>query len=258
VTALEVDKVDRYLARLGIEGRPAPTIANLRLLQRAHLRRIPFENASILRGEPLPIDVPSLAEKILDRGRGGFCYELNGLFAALLESLGFDVKLRGSRVFIDGDSLGPPLDHLCLEVTIDGEPWLADVGFGYSFLEPLRFRTGIEQEDPMGRFRLVDAPDGAIDVEWLHRGGRWRGHYRIDPGTHDLADFAAMCEYQRTSPDSHFHTGWALSRATDLGFVTITGRQYVASERGEVVEKRTIDDDAELARLVDRWVGLSL
>jgi len=256
VSGLPPADVDRYLARLGIAERPAPTIEGLRTLHRAHLRAIPFENASILRGESIPLDLASLVDKILVRGRGGFCYELNGLFAALLEDLGFEVKLRGARTYSGEDGLGPPLDHLCLEVPIDGQTWLADVGFGYSFLEPLRWTIDLEQDDPSGRFRLTALPNGDVDVAWLHRDGAWRGHYRIEPGEHRLPDFEAMCEFQRTSTEAPFLSGWMCSRATETGFVSILYRQLIVSDRGAVVERREVTDDAELAALVARWFGV--
>ena len=256
--ALSGSDVDRYLGRLG-ELRPAaPTIESLRRLQRAHLQAVPFENASVLRGEPIPLDLPALVEKVLDRGRGGFCYELNGLFAALLEALGYTVLRRSARVFGEGTAVGPPFDHLCLEVPIAGARWLADVGFGYSFLEPLRLEVGPEQDDPAGHFRLVPAPapGGATDVEWLHADGAWRGHYRIEPGVFQLTDFEPACEALRTSPDSSFARGWLLARATADGYVSISGRQLHLSRGREVVERRTVEDDAELAALVSRWFGL--
>lgn len=231
-------------------------MSTLRHLHRSHLRAIPFENASVLRGEPIPLDLASLADKILARGRGGFCYELNGLFAALLEALGFSVRRRAARVFDGPVDVGPPLDHLCLEVEVDGSTWVADVGFGFSFLEPLRWTTMVEQDDPSGRFRLLERPNGDIDVELQHRDGSWRGHYRIEPGVHDLRDFESMCDYQRTSPNSSFLRGWICARATERGFVSLNDRKLSIGVGAEVVDSHVIDDDIELAEVLDRWFGI--
>jgi len=246
--------VDRYLDRIGVARPARPTPEALFELQRAHLRAIPFENASILRGEPIPLDLPALVSKVLDRGRGGFCYELNGLFAALLEALGYTVLRRSARVFAGDSGIGPPFDHLCLDVPLHGERYLADVGFGYSFLEPLRFVDGAEQDDPTAPFRLIERPDldGAVDVEQRHADGTWRGQYRIEPGVFELADFEPMCEFQRTSPEASFIHGWILSRATKDGFVSIHYRKFMVSH-GRSVDTRIVDDDAELAELVARW-----
>lgn len=257
VTDLSAADVSRYLERLGTQRPLAPTAEALRTLQRAHLRAIPFENASVLRGESIGLDLPSLVAKVLHRGRGGFCYELNGLFAALLESLGFTVLRHSARVFQASGVVGPPFDHLCLEVPLDGVRWLADVGFGYSFLEPLRFVDGVEQDDPTGRFRLMTRPEpgAGIDVERLHQDGAWQGEYRIEPGVFELADFEPMCEYQRTSPNASFVHGWILSRVTEDGFVSLRYRKLIVSS-GANVTTRTIEDDAELADVAARWFGV--
>src|SRR5439155_2799294 len=132
-------------------------------LHRAHLLAVPFENLSIHLGEPISLAPEDLFDKIVTRRRGGFCYELNGAFALLLEALGARVARLAARVYGDGRP-GPPFDHLALAVYLDGGPWLADVGFGRHTTYPLRFDERGEQDDPGGRFRLVDAPDGDLDV----------------------------------------------------------------------------------------------
>src|SRR5690349_14374228 len=172
--------VQRYLDRLGLRTAPHPDVGGLRRLQRAHLEAVPFENSSVLRREAIVLEVPRLVGKVVDAGRGGFCFELNGAFAWLLGARGFDVALLTGRVWSDR-GLGPPNEHLALRAVLGGVPWLVDVGAGYSFREPLRLAIGVEQEDPSGWFRLVEAADdpGSMDVEWRHRDGSWRPHYRV-------------------------------------------------------------------------------
>ncbi len=121
-------RVHEYLERLGIEAPPRPTLDGLRKLHRAHVHQIPFENLSIHLGEEIVLGPDELLAKIVDRHRGGFCYELNGAFASLLRALGYNVTLLAARVF-NGEQLGPPFDHMTLRVDLD-EPWLADAGFG--------------------------------------------------------------------------------------------------------------------------------
>ena len=123
----------------------------------AHLRRVPFENLGIHLGEPIVLDEEAIVTKLVDRRRGGFCYEMNGGFAALLDALGFDVTHLEGRVYADGEP-GIRFDHLCLQVDLDEGPYLADVGFGASFALPLRLDTEVEQEDPNGTFRIVPTP----------------------------------------------------------------------------------------------------
>jgi arylamine N-acetyltransferase len=132
-----------YLHRIGYSGAREPTAAALRDLHRAHLFTVPFENLEISLGRKIVCDEPSFLRKIVDRRRGGFCYELNGAFAALLRELGFEVTLLSARVPRESGGSTPEFDHLALRVDLE-EPWLADVGFGESFLDPLRLRAGIE------------------------------------------------------------------------------------------------------------------
>src|ERR1700733_7800673 len=157
--------VAAYLDRIGVTGPAAGGAGGLRTLHRAHQLTVPFENLSIHLAEPISLDEPDLIDTIVRRRRGGFCYELNGAFALLLEALGAQVSRVGARVHGEA-GLSPPLDHLALIVRpADGTgPWLADVGFGSHSDYPLRLDTRDDQVDPAGRFRLADADAGDIDV----------------------------------------------------------------------------------------------
>ena len=146
--------IEAYLSRLHLERPPEPDLAALRALQAAHQREIPFENLDVYTGVPLSLDIEALAEKILERRRGGFCYELNFLFSQLLAGLGYPVRLMSAGVFSDEGIVGPPFDHLCLRVEADGEPWLCDVGFGRAALHPLPLAPAEQIDDPAGAFRL--------------------------------------------------------------------------------------------------------
>ena len=221
---------DRYLARLGVDA-PGPTLAGLRSLQRTHLEAVPFENSSVLRGEPIVLEPELLVAKVVEAGRGGFCFELNGAFAELLSAIGFEVALLPGRFWSDR-GLGPPNEHLCLRVTIDGEQWLADVGAGYSFREPLRLAPDVEQEDPSGRFRIVAAAGdpASLDVEWRHSDGAYRPHYRFRDEPVELSAFIDVCEFLRTSPDSPFTQGWICARALPDGWATLDGSRLIVTD----------------------------
>lgn len=246
--------VDAYLERIAA-ARPSRADAGaLRELQVRHLMAVPFENLSIHLGEDIVLEEAKLVDKIVTRRRGGFCYELNGAFAALLRALGFRVTLLQARVFGDGGRLGIPYDHVALRVeTDDGTgPWLADVGFGDHALHPLALETRTEQVDPCGRFRLREAPQGDLDL--LRDGSR---QFRLDLRPRVPADFRAGAWYHRTSPDSHFSRSLICSRRTEDGRVTLRGRTLITTVRGERHETELGDDAEVLAAYRDHF-GLML
>ncbi|MGX1130624.1 N-hydroxyarylamine O-acetyltransferase [Streptomyces glaucescens] len=233
-------EVDAYLRRLGV-ARPAwPTLDVLRELQLRHLQTVPFENLSIHLGEAVVLDEKRLLDKVVGARRGGFCYELNGVFAALLDALGFDVTLLAARVYGEEGRLGIPYDHLALRVrTVDAGEWLADVGFGAHSHYPLSFEERHEQSDPGGTFRLVEAgPDAAgvrggsgaadaVDLDVLKDG---EPAYRLETRPRVLADFVTGAWWHSTSPESHFTRSLVCSRVTeDGGRITLSGRKLKAT-----------------------------
>lgn len=223
---------DAYLRRI---GRPAPTPAELHL---AHLETVPFENLAIHLGEPISLTPDDLFDKIVRRRRGGFCYELNGLFALLLESLGHTVERLAARVFGD-ERLGPPYDHLAL--LVDGTH-LMDVGFGGHSAYPLKWVTGIAQPDPGGLFTLAEAADGDVDV--LKDGVP---QYRLERRPRTLDDFAATCWYQQTWPGSHFRSKPICSRLDGDGRISISGRTVIRTRGADRTETTCASDDELLA-----------
>jgi N-hydroxyarylamine O-acetyltransferase len=247
-------ELDAYLARIGA-GRPAgPDAAALRELQLRHLRAVPFENLSIHLGEPIVLDRAALLDKLVRRRRGGFCYELNGAFADLLSTIGFDVTLLAARVFGE-DGPGPPFAHLALRVDVDGDgdgPWLADVGFGRHSSYPLRLEPRDEQADPGGTFRIAETADGDLDVI---RDGQ--PQYRLEPRPRSLADFEPTCWWQQTSPRSHFTRSPVCSLPTEDGRVTLSDRTLIRTT-GEQREERTLNGDAEVLDAYRTWFGIVL
>jgi N-hydroxyarylamine O-acetyltransferase len=242
-----------YVQRIGADWPPLADAAALRDLHRAHLAAVPFENLSIHLGEPVSLAEADLTDKIVRRRRGGFCYELNGAFALLLEHLGAEVTRMAARVY-DGARPGPPFDHLTLAVRLpDGTgPWLADVGFGRYAVYPLALDDRSEQEDPGGRFVLADAGSGDVDV--LRDGAP---QYRIERRGRSLADFASMCWWQQNSPDSHFTQSTVCSRLTPDGRVSISGRTLIRTSGGSRTE-HPLATDAELLAAYRDHFGLAL
>ena len=245
-------EVDAYLARMGVARPARADAAALRELQLRHLLSVPFENLSIHLDEPIVLEPGALRDKLLRRHRGGFCYELNGAFAELLSTLGFEVTLLAARVFGDGGP-GPPLDHLALRVDVDGEgAWLADVGFGRHSSYPLRLDTGAEQADPGGTFRIAETADGDLDVI---RDGQ--PQYRAEQRPRSLGDFEPTCWWQQTSPNSHFTRSLVCSLLTEHGRITLSDRTLIRTTNGQR-DERTLSDDAEVLDAYRSHFGIVL
>jgi len=231
-----------YLERIGYFGPTRPTTETLRQLHRNHLFAVPFENLNIPAGRRIACDEQAFVRKIVDERRGGFCYELNGAFAVLLRELGFAVTLLSARVPREDGRDGPEFDHLALRVDLD-EPWLADVGFGDSFVDPLLLRSGIEQAQYGHRFRLTgDA--GSMHMEVATTDGNWRRQFSFALAPRKLEDFAAMCEYHQTSADSPFTRRRICTRATPQGRITLTDGKLIVTREGER-EETALGSEAE-------------
>jgi N-hydroxyarylamine O-acetyltransferase len=152
--------INAYLDRINYHGSVSPTAETLRALQVAHLLTVPFENLSIHAKEPIVLADDALFTKIVANRRGGFCYEANGLFAALLRALGFEVEMLSAEVANAEGEFGPNFDHMTLMVTPPGsmniaQRWLVDVGFGDSFLEPLLLDEPGEQRQGSRAYQIV-------------------------------------------------------------------------------------------------------
>ncbi|GAB2956924.1 arylamine N-acetyltransferase [Amycolatopsis acidiphila] len=241
--------VDAYLARIGASRPAAPTAEALAELHERHISTVPFENLSVHLPEPIVLDEDALADKIVGRRRGGFCYELNGAFAALLRELGFEVTLLSARVF-GGDRFGAPFNHLALRVDLE-EPWLADVGFGRFARRPLRLTGCDPQADAEGEFLLLDAPGGDIDAR---HGGK--PAYRLEQRPRELADFVPTCWWQATSPDSHFTKNLLCTLPTPGGRVTLADDQLIETAEGKRVER--VLAGAELVDAYRAYFGIEL
>ncbi|MFB6845413.1 arylamine N-acetyltransferase [Streptomyces sp. NPDC056373] len=262
-------QVDAYLRRLGAEHPAWPTVDALRELHLRHLRAVPFENLSIHLGEEIVLEEKRLLDKVVGARRGGFCYELNGSFAALLAALGYDVALLGARVYGDEGRLGIPYDHLALRVrTVDGGDWLADVGFGAHSHLPLAFGDRGEQEDPAGTFRIVEAGLDAAGVRGGHgtveaadldvfRDGR--AQYRLEVRPRALGDFVAGAWWHSTSPVSHFTRSLVCSLVTEEGGrITLSGRRLTVTAADGTREERELGTDEEVLGVYRERFGIEL
>ncbi|MGF0171659.1 arylamine N-acetyltransferase family protein [Streptomyces sp. Marseille-Q5077] len=262
-------EVDAYLHRLGVEHPAWPTVDVLRELHLRHLQTVPFENLSIHLGEKIVLEEKRLLDKVVGARRGGFCYELNGAFGALLAALGFDVTLLAGRVHVKEEEVGVPYDHMALKVrTVDGGAWLADVGFGAHSHYPLAFEARGEQVDPAGVFRIVEAgPDaagvrggadaeGAADLEGVMDG---RAEDRLEQRPRALGDFVVGAWWHSTSPGSHFTKSLVCSRVTkEGGRITLSGRTFKTTAADGTREEQKLGTDEEVLEVYRERFGIEL
>src|ERR1019366_10192557 len=210
---------------------------------------VPFENLDIHLGRPIVCDEDRFLHRIINERRGGFCYELNGAFAALLRALGFQVTLLSARVTgADGSTDGPDFDHLTLRVDLPNPaahgftsevPWLADVGFGDGFVEPLRLAPNLEQSHIGRVYRLTERSDeGEVRFDLgVRADDKWKGEYSFTLQPRELSDFAARCRYHQTSPESHFTRQRICSFSTPCGRITFSDFTLLASRDGRREER---------------------
>ncbi|MGI5470070.1 arylamine N-acetyltransferase family protein [Streptomyces sp. CA-132043] len=235
--------LDAYLARIGYAGDRAPTLETLRAIQAAHVTAIGFENIDVLLGRPVALDVPSLQDKLVSGGRGGYCYEHNLLYAAALERLGFAVSGLGARIRM-GDDRIRPTTHALLKVRLDGEDWITDVGFGgEALLAPLPLRAGYQERQGGWTFGIdrADAAEPGGERTWvvrsLHPEG-WFDLYSFGAEPQYAVDFAVFNHYIATHPRSPFVQRLVVQRPdhglrrTLIGTeLTLTGTDYARDVR---------------------------
>ncbi len=245
-----------YLQRINYDGPLSRNAETLRKLQVAHLCSVPFENLSIHAGEPIVLHEEALFEKIVLRRRGGFCYELNGLFAALLRNLGFDVAMLSASVMNTRGEFGPEFDHMTLLITLK-ERWLVDVGFGDSFREPLLLDSRGEQIQDSRSFRIDASDHDRLILLRRDKGGEWGIQYRFSLQPHVYADYVRMCHYHQTSPESHFTRGRVCSLMTETGRVTLSETRLITT-RGEVRQERVLADEQEYTEVLRERFGIEM
>jgi N-hydroxyarylamine O-acetyltransferase len=244
-------EINRYLERIRYSGRRTPDRQTLVALHQAHLLAIPYENLDIHLGRPLTLDMPAIYHKLVESGRGGWCYEMNGLFAWVLQELGFRVTLLASAVNRAAHGAAAERNHLILRVDLE-RPYLVDVGFGNGFRFPLPLQPG--------RY-----PVGFQDFELVKEADRW---HLLDHGTggpgYDFAleprrmsDFAAQCQHLQTDPDSGFVRTTVCYRFTPTGFINLRGvvlRVFSATS----TQEQSIEDEAHYASILRDQLGIRL
>lgn len=239
--------LDAYLRRIGHQGRLAADEETLAALHRAHIATIPFENLDVMLGRGIEVDLPSVAEKLVARRRGGYCYEHAVLFGAVLQRLGYRVDRLLART---GDPLEHPRprSHLVLRVLVGDRYWLADVGFGNGLLEPLPLVEGEPRRQGAWTYRLVRGRDGA-----------WRLREAVDGGWNTLMTFTEEPQYPvdvevanyntATNPHSPFTQRSIVVRKDDTSVRGLRGRELTVERPGQEPVRRQLDDRQVAAAL---------
>lgn len=248
--------VSAYLQRIGMQSVGSPDLSLLSLLQEKHLLHIPFENLDISLNRPIRLSLPAFFKKVVQQHRGGFCYELNGLFAWLLQECGYNISLISARVRNTEGTLGPEFDHLALLVHLD-QPYLVDVGFGDSYRRPLPI-TGEEVEDISGRYRVVSADaieDGYAMQKRMDNG--WVTVYQFTTQPYELEAFASMCDYHQTSPKSTFTQKKMCTIAIPDGRITLSQNFLTITKDGKQ-QKYPISSEQQFHQELQRHFGIKL
>ena len=246
---------DAYLRRINYTGPLHPDPETLRNLHLAHLLTVPFENLDIHLGRPIVLDDAALFDKIVERRRGGFCYELNGLFCRLLRELGFTVDKLSAGVANEEGGFDPYFDHMALLVQLD-RPWLADVGFGDSFREPLLLDEPGDQTDQSGVYRIERSGDELILMQSSHHdSGKPQYRFMLQP--YEYPDYAEMCRYHQTSPQSPFTRGQVCTLATLDGRITLRNMRLITTVQGDKQE-RLLADQQEHQSVLSELFGIEL
>lgn len=250
---LMTPRVDAYLARIGIDEPVALDVDGLERLQRAHLTRVPFENLHVFARRKVRTDVDWSVPKIVERGRGGWCYELNGAFAWLLGELGFRVKQLGATVLLErSDPMAR--GHLALEVTLE-RPYLVDVGFGDSFIRPLPLDDPGPHDGGSGPFRfefgeetavIFDGPDGP------------QPQYRFGTRAYSADDFVEQSDHKWSDPQQKWRQKPFATRLLDGGpdRVTLLHDRLKLRQNGEWSE-RPVEPGEEWERLLREWFDMT-
>ncbi|MFE7238317.1 arylamine N-acetyltransferase [Streptomyces sp. NPDC057580] len=259
--------LDAYFARIGWTGERLPTVEVLRSVHRAHALGIPFENLDPVLGSAPSLALADLQAKLVRSERGGYCYEHNTLFAAVLAELGFTVTLLCGRVVL-GAAPGDvrPRTHMLMLAEVPGEPtpYLADVGFGASssLLEPIALVVDAELHDAPRRHRLVHAPHGGPLPLWKLQtrsaDGEWEDQYTFTLEPFEAPDYEVINWHIATNPRSPFQHLVYVQRTTGDGHVALSGRTLTETTPDGTRKERELTDGDEVLRVLADDFGIRL
>jgi N-hydroxyarylamine O-acetyltransferase len=246
--------LNAYFQRIGYHGPTAATLDTLRALHGLHPAAIPFENLSSFAALPVPLDLPSLEQKLLHDARGGYCFEQNTLFFEVLQAIGFDVSPLAARVLwgLPADDAITARSHALLKVELPEGTYLADVGFGVMVLTaPMKLELDTVQLTPHEPFRLIRGPEGEMRMQAQVRDD-WKTLYRFDLAPVFPVDYEVSNWYVSTYPSSHFRTGLMIARAVSGRRYGLRNRSFSSHKIGGESSQRELATVAELVQVLER------
>ena len=250
--------LDAYFSRIGYDGPRTPTLDTLKAIHYAQAVSIPFENLDVLAKRPIHLDLASLQKKLVTDRRGGYCFEVNALFAAVLKELGFDVTTLIGRVrWMAPEEVDTARSHMLMRVELPEGPFLADVGFGgLTMTGPIRFETGAEQATPHEPRRLLEHEDG-LELQ-AKIGDGWVSIYRFTPEPHRRTDYEVASWYTSTHPSSIFVQFLIAGRPQEGKWLSLFNREFKIRGLDGKAETRVLDSADEIADVLDRYFGIVL
>jgi N-hydroxyarylamine O-acetyltransferase len=249
--------LEAYFKRIQYTGPRVATLDVLSALHFLHVCAIPFENLDVLLGRGIDLDLAAIERKLIRQGRGGYCFEQNSLFAAVLRQLGFDVTTLAARVRwqVPADVV-LPRTHMMLLVTIDGIRHVADVGFGgLSLSAPIRLDDESPQTTPHSQRRLLR--DGDERVHQVFRHDTWLDVYRFTLEPHSAVDYELANWFTSTHPRSRFRQNLIVARAARDRHYTLANREFTVRHNDGRVEKRSLETADELLAVLADPFGLT-
>jgi N-hydroxyarylamine O-acetyltransferase len=237
--------LDAYCARIGYQGPREPTLATLHALHELHPAAIPFEAIDVLLGRGVDLSPASIDAKLIGARRGGYCFEQNGLFMRALAAMGFAVEGLAARVRWMRPAGSPPMPrtHMALRVTIAGEPWLADVGFG-GCVPNAPLRLNAEAPQPTGHESFRVRPEGGSLVIEAERSGDWLALYELLPEPQLPIDYELANWFTATHPNSPFRRNLMVTRVTPEARYALLDNRFTVRQPSGETEQRTLDADA--------------
>lgn len=249
--------VSDYLKRIGFDGPLDGSAETLAHLQEKHLHTVPYENLDILNRIPLSLEIPDLFDKIVVRGRGGYCFELNALFGWLLRELGYTVTDYFARFWRDEPNPPPKRRHHVLKVEAEGKSYLCDVGVGGIVpRRPIEMTERLEHQQGEERYQLEKDPQyGWMLYEW--KNGGWSELYSFSEEPQLSRDFLMATYWCENSPDSIFTKNAMLAVRTKTGRNTVAGKEFrIFTDKG--VQVFTPSSDEEYAEALKTYFGIVL